>query len=402
MQLLLTFRKKLGVNNLKINLESDLKKCFLSVTDPRINRTKRHNLIDILVSTVCAVLSGADTWIDIVDWCEENIEWLKEYLDLPNDIPSHDTYARVFSIIDSEEFEKAFFSWTSLKVKEIAKKEIISIDEKQITGSKRSGVVQQRSVLMVSAWAHEYGISLGHISTRNQKSHGEKKTMESLIEKLNLTNKIVTLDANGATSKIFNKLSDKKADAVIGLKGNQAGMMKLAIHMFDLKNEKLIKSRETKDKGHGRKEKRIYEMISVNDCKGYGFDQKINECKNRFPSLCSFGKVTRTREVEGKTSTEEKYYFTTLSCINEFSDSVRHHWGIENNLHRTLDVVFREDLNRSRIGFSAENLGTVRRFAMELLKAEKKETRSLRRKRNLCNWRKEYLELVIFGETKGN
>ena len=107
---------------MKINLESDLKKCFLSVTDPRINRTKRHNLIDILVSTVCAVLSGADTWIDIVDWCEENIEWLKEYLDLPNDIPSHDTYARVFSIIDSEEFEKAFFSWTSLKVKEIAKK----------------------------------------------------------------------------------------------------------------------------------------------------------------------------------------------------------------------------------------------------------------------------------------
>ena len=378
---------------------SPLKNCLLTVSDPRVNRTKKHNLIDILVSTVCSVLAGMDNWVDIVDWCGENIEWLQKYLELPNGIASHDTYARVFSIIDPKEFESAFFEWVELTRPSLGAREIVSIDGKQTIGSKRAGHIQQKSVLTVSAWAHEQGISLGHVSTRNEKEKGEKKTIELLLDGLKLRNTIVTIDANGATPTIFNKVTAQKADIVVGLKNNQRGMLNLAKNLFEMNDQNMLSTYSTFDKNHGRVETRKYELLDLQDCLSDGLNQKIKECQDRFKGLRSLGRVHRERRIGDTTSYETKYFFTTLKQnAEEFAKAVRSHWGIENKLHWRLDVIFREDHNRARLGYSSENLGTVRRLTMNMLKKEEGEKKSIRRKRNLCNWRKEYLERVIFGE----
>ena len=378
-----------------MEIEKSLLNHFSIIVDPRIERTKKHKLLDILVITICAVLSDCDSWTDIADWAEENVDWFSSFLDLSGGIPSHDTFARVFSILNPEDFQTAFFEWIKEIKKELPNREIINIDGKFIRGSKQA-YSSRNAIIMVSAWASGAGISLGQLTSRLKKDEGEKKTIEKLLDCIDVKNNIITLDANGASLKIVEKITSKKGDYTIALKDNQRAGKRLTTILFE-KNIDNILHFSSEEKGHGRKEKRVYELLNLKASNQDGIKQGVEENILKFKNINSLGRVTATRELNGVTSIEIRYYITSLININEFSKSVREHWAIENCLHWQLDVTFKEDHMRARIGHSAENLATIRRMALNMLKQDGTEKRSLRRKRKLCSWRKDYLLKIIFG-----
>ena len=225
---------------------------FSEVEDPRLDRTKKHNVIDIISITVMATISGMQNWIEIVDWAETNEEWLKTILELPGGIPSHDTFGRVFSLINPESFQEAFKAWVdSIKIN-FPEREIIAIDGKFLNGSIIDS--NSRSLLtIVSAWACKSGLSLGQLSFRLKKEEGEKRTMEKLIDQIDVRGNIITIDAGGATTTIIGKISSKGGDSVVGLKDNQRRAKRLAANLFaHEKAQELKKIVTTENRGYGR------------------------------------------------------------------------------------------------------------------------------------------------------
>lgn len=378
-----------------MEFENSLIEHFSQVTDPRIDRTKKHNLIDIIIVTICAILSDCDSWIDIVDWAKENEEWLSDFLELPHGIPSHDTFGRVFAILNPVELEKAFFEWVSEVKKELPAREIINIDGKFIRGSK-TGYNSRNALIMVSAWASRTGISLGQLGSRLKKDEGEKKVTEKLLDCIDIKGNIITLDAMGASPNIVNKIAEKNGDYVVALKENQSSISKLAKELLE-KNVDRLHSVSTSENGHGRDEKRDYELLVLEEAETNGLNQGIDKNLRRFNNVIGIGKVISERTVNDLVSIESRYYLTSLWDIGEFAESVREHWAIENSLHWHMDVTFKEDYMRMRCGFAAENLSILRRLALNMLKQDKTENKSMRRKRKLCNYRKSFLLQIIFG-----
>jgi predicted transposase YbfD/YdcC len=336
-------------------------------------------------------------WQEIVDWAKQNEDWLKRFLSLPSGIPSHDTFGRVFSIINPESFQVAFKKWVEELNLNFPSRETIAIDGKFLVGSKQTS--SSRSALMiVSAWACETGISLGQISSRLKKEEGEKKSMEKLIDQIDVKGNIITIDAGGATPTIIKKITDREGDVVVGLKDNQKMTKNLAKNLFlDKKNNKNILTKEFQERSHGREEKRVFSLLPIANAAHSGLIPTFKNVQNKWPSIKSYGKVILSRKVNGVETIEERYFLSTLTNIDEFSHSTRSHWKIENHLHWQLDVTFREDNNRVRIGYAAENLASIRRLALSLLKKELSEKRSMKRKQLLCNWDKDYLLKVIRG-----
>ncbi len=379
-----------------LDFEYSLIEHFSIIIDPRIDRTKKHYLLDILVSTMCAVLSGCDTWTDIVDWANENEDWLGSFLELPHGIPSHDTYSRVFAILDPDQLQVAFFEWVNSVKSELPQREIINIDGKFIRGSKKA-YSSRNAIIMVSAWASRAGVSLGQLSSKLKKDEAEKKTTEKLLDCIDIKGNIITMDAMGAAPNIINKIADKKGDYVIALKDNQRSIKRTAIELFKM-NGALLESLTTQEKGHGRREERAYELLILENANVSGLKQSVEDHLGKFLGIKGLGRVTSSRTVNNVESTETRYYLTSLIEIDEFSESVREHWAIENSLHWQMDVTFREDELRARVGHCAENLAIMRRLALNMLKKDTVEKRSLRRKRKLCGWRKDYLLRILFGQ----
>ena len=370
---------------------------FSDVEDPRIDRTKKHNVIDIISITIMATISGMQNWIEIVDWSETNQEWLKTFLELPGGIPSHDTFGRVFSLINPEAFQEAFKSWVESIKLNFPSREIIAIDGKFLNGSFVNNN-SRSSLIMVSAWACKSGLSLGQLSSRLKKDEGEKRTMEKLIDQIDVRGNIITIDAGGATTTIIGKIAEKGGDCVVGLKENQGRAKALAKNLFD--HEKTQSSKKIiiqENRGHGREEKRIYELLELNSLKIIGLRGAVKKFQKKWPSIISFGKVISERKTGKEIQIHERYFLTSLNDENEFAESVRSHWKIENNLHWQLDVTFREDFCRSRIGYASDNLAIIRRLALNLLKKDLSEKKSIRRKQLLCNWNKDYLLHVTMG-----
>ena len=370
---------------------------FSNVEDPRLDRTKKHNVIDIISITIMATISGMQSWVEIVDWAEINEAWLKTFLELPARIPSHDTFGRVFSLINPEAFQEAFKDWVESMKINFPEREIIALDGKFLKGSIINSN-SRNSLTIVSAWACKSGLSLGQLSSRLKKNEGEKKTMEKLLDQIDVRGNIITIDANGATTAISGKIADKNGDCVVGLKDNQRRAKALAKNLFEhektQQEKKIVIQNNT---GHGREEKRTYELIELSTLKIIGLRGAVKKFKSKWPSIISFGRVVSERKIGKTTSTYERFFLTSLSDENEFAESVRSHWKIENNLHWQLDVTFREDYCRARIGHAAENLAIIRRLALNLLKKETKEKKSIRRKQLLCNWNKNYLLQVTMG-----
>ena len=372
---------------------------FIDLEDPRIDRTKRHLVIDIIAITVLATISGMHNWIEIVDWAKGNEKWLKTILKLPGGVPSHDTFGRVFSLINPDAFQNAFMMWVDSIKLNFPSREIIAIDGKSLRGSTfNKKDLTCTSVSIISAWACKSGLTLAQISTHLKKNEGEKKTMEKILDQIDVHGNIITIDANGATPIIMSKIAEKGGDCVVGLKGNQPKANQLAINLFsNVEIQVNLKQVVNEDSGHGREEKRTYELLALKDIKVGTFKNEIEKFKTKWPSITSLGRVVSEVFKGTEYSVNERYFLTSLSDVKEFAESSRAHWGVENSLHWQMDVTFREDYCRVRIGHAAANLGLIRRLALNLLKKEVKSKKSIRRKQLLCNFDKNYLLEIITG-----
>jgi len=362
---------------------------FALMEDPRIDRTKRHNLIDILTIALCAVICGADSWVAIELYGCTKYEWLKTFLELPNGIPSHDTFARVFALVDSQQFQSCFLNWIkSIEIKTDG--EVVAIDGKTLCGSHdRSS--NQSAIQMVSAWATTNKLVLGQVKV-DEKSN-EITAMPELIKVLELSGCIVTIDAIGCQKEIVKLISQQNADYVITLKKNQGNLYDEVEQLFKAEISKGFQdfqhsTYKTEEHGHGRHEIRHYAMLS-------GIQSRLDP-DLVWSNFNSIGMVESVRQVDGKTTVETRYFISSLADnAKEFANSVRSHWGIENSLHWVLDVALKEDDCRIRKDNAPQNFAVMRQIAVNLLGKEKRVKRGVKNKQFLAAMDNKYLERVL-------
>lgn len=357
------------------------------IKDPRINRTKRHPLVSVLFIGICSVLCGAESWEQMEDFGEERKEWLSQYIELPHEIPSHDTFGRVFAQIDSKAFQESFLGWVKLVSLKMPG-QIISIDGKTLRRS-HDRAKGKEALHLVSAWASANHLVLGQVKT-DEKSN-EITAIPELLKLIDISGSIVTVDAMGTQKEIAEKIQDKKADYVMALKGNHELFHEdVKVYWADPKlPESEYESYETIDKGHGRLEIRRYRIT----------DQiKWLEPLKDWKGLRTIGMVESERTVQGQTAVERRFYLSSLKAdAKEFARAVREHWSIENQLHWSLDVSFREDQCRVRIQRAAENFSLLRRMALHILKQDKTQSKSINRKRWLAAMNPDYLNVLLGG-----
>ena len=369
---------------MKLKPKDSIAEHFGDIKDIRIERRKKHKLIDIITISICAVVCGADGWEDIEMYGIARKKWLEKFLELPNGIPSHDTFARVFSQINPEEFNKSFLSW----VKGISKTtagEIIAFDGKQSrnSGDEKNG---RGAINTVSAWAASNRLVLGQ--TKVEGKSNEITALPKLIDILDLAGCIVTIDAIGCQREIVKRIVKKEADYVIAVKKNQLNLYKQVEQLFkqaiktngDSLNISDFSSKET---NRGREETRNYLMIS-------GIGASIDELQ-KWKNLNSIGMVESVREVGGKTTVEIRYFISSLGDdIKKLVEAIRGHWSIENSLHWVLDVTFQEDKSRIRKDNAPANFAVLRHIAVNLLGQNKSRKLSVRKKRFLASLDEEY------------
>jgi len=371
---------------------------FSIIPDPRLDRRKKHKLIDIIVLSMCAVISGCDSWTEIEEFAAIREEWFKKFLELPNGIPSHDTFGRVFSLIDPHAFLEAFVNWVTI-VHEVKDGEIINIDGKGLRA-----VHEKKSPLgIVSAWASEAGVTLGQLKTGN--AYGEKAAFRDLLDLLYVKGCIVTMDANGTTANIVNKVIEKEGDYVVALKNNQKGLFN-QVKKYVADNE-FEDTTVVEEKNKGRIEKRVCETMSFPRNIFESLNKKIRRKKSldrpsdEWLKIESIIRLTSSRTVKGKKSEEVRYYLSSLpgNDSQKLLKCVRSHWSIENKLHHVLDTTFREDHCRARNKHAAENFSLIRRFALNIVKATKNPKKSVNISRKRASWSGEIMMEMVLGAT---
>jgi predicted transposase YbfD/YdcC len=355
---------------------------FSSLQDPRVERTREHDLEDILFIAIASILCGADSWYDMEEFGKAKAKWLKTFLRLPGGIPSHDTFNRVFSAMNPGELEKGFVGWTQA-VARLSAGEVVAIDGKSMRGTREQG--KKSIVHMVSAWAQENHITLGQVKVEEKSN--EITAIPRLLEMLVLKGCIVTIDAMGCQREIATKIVEKEADYILALKGNQGNLLEQAEDSFRFLNP--VSSDEQTDAGHGRVETRRCTVIN---------DLSLIERSGEWAGLQSLVKVESTRyfKCSGKEETDTRLYITSLKADAKLiNDAVRFHWSIENSLHWVLDVAFNEDNSRKRCGFAAQNYSILNRIALNLLKNEKTTKVGVRGKRLKAGWDNRYLSKLL-------
>ncbi len=384
------------------NALEQLCKRFSALEDPRVERTKLHRLLDIVTIAICAAICGADDWTEIELFGESKLDFFKSFLPLPNGIPSHDTFNRVFARLNPQQFRECFLGWVQDLVCSSGEqlKGVVAIDGKTLCGS-RDTTSGAGPVEMVSAWAQANQMVLGQVKVDDKSN--EITAIPVLLKLLDLSGCIVTIDALGCQTEIAQAITDAGADYVLALKSNHLTMHQDVITTF---NEGLAtrfkgishQTHETLEKGHGRIETRRYYLVDDPLYIGY------LESHEKWPNLKSIGMVEAHREVAGVggegvgvISKERRYFLCSVASVEEFAEAARGHWSIENSLHWILDVVFREDLNRTRTDHSAENFAVLRHIALNLLKAEKSLKVGIKAKRLKCGWSHDYLLKVLLG-----
>lgn len=372
-----------------------LLRAFAELKDPRVNRTKKHSLGDILAIAICAIICGADGWAQIEEFGDCKKKWFKTFLDLPNGIPSHDTFGRVFAALDPSAFEECFIRWISdLAVASAGR--LIAIDGKAIRRSLDTAN-DKAAIHMVNAWCQANHMVLGQIAT-DAKSN-EITAIPELLKLLDITDAVVTIDAAGCQKKIAQQIVDQGGHYILQLKGNQGTLHSETAMLFDqcLTDDCRgisYSTAATTEKGHGRiEERRIWATSEVN-----WFAEK-----GKWKNLRSLIRVQAKRTVGEKTSDEYRYYISDLPADNasKLLDYIRGHWGVENSLHWSLDINFREDERRIRQGHAAENFSRLSRIALNLLKAQTRHKVGIKTKRLCCGWNHDYLLRVLTGRDQG-
>lgn len=373
------------------DLVTNFHACFNILKDRRVKRSRRHELTDILIIAICAIICEADNWVEIAEFGQAKLKWFQSFLHLPNGIPSHDTFGRVFAMLDPKEFERCFLLWAE-KLKEILGGRYIALDGKTLRRShdEASG---RTALNLVSAWVCENQLVLGQLKVAD--GSNEITAIPPLLKMLFLKGCIVTIDAIGTQKEIVNEIRNQGADYVLALKGNQGILYEGVEASF---NEALKTNfrdivhdyYQTLDKDHGRIESRQYWTISDPDYMKY-FDPH-----GEWRDFKSVGMVEAERNIKGEVSRERRYYISSLGGdAKEFGCAVRSHWGIENGLHWVLDMVFGEDYSRVREGYAAENLALLRRLALNLIKHEQSASASIKVKRLKAAWSEDYLLQVL-------
>lgn len=348
--------------------------CFGELTDPRIERCRRHKLIDIVFIAICAVICGADSVTEMEEFGKTKEDWLREYLELPNGIPSHDTFGRVLALLNPSEFEASFVQWVR-GVARVTEGAIVSIDGKTVRRS-YDRAAGQSAIELVSAWARSHRLTLGQVKVADDSN--EITAVPEVLRVLELKGCIVTVDALNTQKEIAAQIRQREAEYVLALKGNHPTLLQEVEDFFTAVREErtlgfTLSTHHTIDGEHGRLETRDYWHVEAPDWLT-GYDQ--------WPDLRSLGMVEAQREVAGETTLERRYYLSSLPVdAVRLSEAVRGHWGIENSCHWVLDVVFREDDSRVRTGHAPENLALIRRIALNLLAQDKTVKRGIKTKR---------------------
>jgi predicted transposase YbfD/YdcC len=341
-----------------------------------MDRNKLHKLLDIIILSILAVLSGAESWDSIELYGKTNLAFLKQILELKNGIPSHDTINRVFAMLNPRSFERLFMEWANNLKDSGILKTVIAIDGKTVRGSKDS-FHDTSPIHCVHAWSVENNICLGQLKTAEKSN--EITAIPELLDLLEIKGSIITIDAMGTQTAIAAKIIEKEADYILSVKDNQKTLRE-EVEATCGRNRPSVDYTEI-EKGHGRIETRRCEVFE----KGL-----IVDFDNRWKGLQTVIKITATRETGEKATTEERFYISSLDTQQPFNQYIRSHWGVENSLHWTLDMVFREDEQRKRTKYAAANFAVIRKIALNLLKKDTGKE-SLRSKRLKAGWNKDYL-----------
>jgi predicted transposase YbfD/YdcC len=334
---------------------------FSRLRDPRRNHRKRHLLIDLIVITLCAVICGANDWQQVVTFARRRRAWLETFLRLPNGLPSHDTFERVFERLDPQAFQACFRQWVEALVQTLGLKSI-AIDGKTLRHS-GNGPKSWKPLHLVSAWAGHCQLTLGQVAVEEKSN--EITAIPRLLELLDVHGALVTIDAMGCQKEIAQQIVAGGGDYLLAVKDNQPNLLEDIQTCLGEALDRDFKgftcdTYETQERGHGRQETRSY-LILV--------DPPGIRNQEAWPHLKVVGMCTRARVVQGK-RTDEVHYFigSRVMTARQYGKALRGHWGIENNLHWQLDVTFGEDANRVQRRHGAENLALVRRLALGLLK----------------------------------
>lgn len=361
---------------------------FASLTDPRVERSRRHILQDMIVLALCAMIANADSWADIERYGKSKLDFLRRFLELPNGIPSHDTFGRVFAMLDPAALLLCLRNWLAdLRAKCGGRH--VAIDGKSLRGS-HDGATRPNALHLVSAWASEARLFLGQVAVAEKSN--EITAIPQLLELLDIAGDTVTIDAMGCQKEIAKTIIEKGADYVLAVKDNQPTLHAAIHEAFIVMAEDdyrapSLRRITTIDENHGRKETRQYFIADVPaDLPGAA----------QWPELRSIGMVLRSREEDGRFSDEVAYYIGSIAPkVKNFARVVRGHWGIETTLHWSLDVTFSEDASRVRKDRGPENLGMLRRLVVSLLQQDTSSKASLRGKRLIAGWDDEALLKIL-------
>lgn len=374
-----------GIKQLAVKKMTGLISFFEQMEDPRVERSQQHKFIDIITITIAAVICGCEDWNEIELFGNLKKQWLSQFLELPNGIPSHDTFNRFFAALNPESLQQCFLNWVQ-EIARITEGRIVSIDGKRLCSSGTQG--KKAIVHMVSAWCNTNNMVLGQVKTDDKSN--EITAIPELLKLLNIKGCVVTIDAMGCQKDIAGDIIEMGGDYVLAVKGNQGNLLDDIKEAFKETDVAGLQSSSSIETGHGRIEKRTCDVITDTSwvCNQKGWK-----------GLQGLVRITSQRadKASGEMQQECRYYISSgLRDAAELLNITRQHWGIENKLHWMLDVKFGEDASQKKAGNAAQNFSVINRIALNLLQNEKSRKLSIKKKRLAAGWQHDYLAKLLF------
>ena len=364
-----------------------LAEVFSEIPDPRVAGRSKHDLVEMLVICVCALVCGIDDFVGIEAWANERIGWLRKFLTLENGIPSHDTLGRLLGLLDRKAVEKSFRRWVGDVPPALAEGGVVAIDGKSSRRSRQAG---QHALHMVSAFAAQAGLVLGQEACAEKSN--ELTAIPALLDALMLKGVIVTIDAMGTHATIAQAIRDKDADYVLSVKNNQPKLAESIRTFFEIGQADNWKNvphsyTESVEKDHGR--------IEVRRCWAFDHLDCLSD-PQQWPGLTMFGVIEAERTINGKTSCERRFYIGSIAPDAEtLANTVRAHWSIENRLHWCLDVALNDDQMRARVENAGANLATLRRLVLNLFRLDSSRKPGIHTRRILAASSDTYRETIL-------